>query len=248
MIRLTLIQGDCLKVLPKLPDRSIDLVITDPPYNFEAFGGGFYDFEKGGRRYLLKAKEDGITEFNPIPFLNLVEPKMKKVNLVVFCNKFLVHDYLDWAIKRNYHFDIHTLIKENPIPAKKNHFLHDTEYIIVIRGPGAYFNNECKIFDYYRKWFMIKITKNKYHVAEKPVSLIEKYVAILSREGDTVLDCFLGSGTTMLACMKLKRNCIGIEINPEYVEIAKKRLNWGSSLGNVEFRFYKEDEFKGVVG
>ena len=51
----------------------------------------------------------------------------------------------------------------------------------------------------------------------------------------------------MKACLELKRNCIGIEINPEYIEIAKKRLNWGSSLGNVEFRFYKEDEV-GAVG
>lgn len=48
----------------------------------------------------------------------------------------------------------------------------------------------------------------------------------------------------MVACKNLKRNCIGIEINPKYIEIAKKRLNWGSSLGNIEFEFFTEEEFK----
>jgi len=61
-----------------------------------------------------------------------------------------------------------------------------------------------------------------------------------------VLDPFLGSGTTMKVCLELKRNCIGIEINPEYIKIAKERLNWGSTLGDVQFEFYTEEEFMPV--
>jgi site-specific DNA-methyltransferase (adenine-specific) len=63
---------------------------------------------------------------------------------------------------------------------------------------------------------------------------------------DIILDPFLGFGTTMIACRNLKRSCIGIEINPKYVEIAKQRLNWGSSLSNEikwKFKVIKSDRY-----
>jgi site-specific DNA-methyltransferase (adenine-specific) len=61
----------------------------------------------------------------------------------------------------------------------------------------------------------------------------------LSKKGDTVLDPFLGSGTTMKVAKDLERNCIGIKINEEYINMTKKRLNWGHSLGNIEWEFIK---------
>jgi site-specific DNA-methyltransferase (adenine-specific) len=70
------------------------------------------------------------------------------------------------------------------------------------------------------------------HPTQKPLELVKRIVKMFSNEGEIVLDPFLGSGTTMVACKELKRNCIGIEINPEYIQIAKTRLNWGSSLLN----------------
>jgi len=82
------------------------------------------------------------------------------------------------------------------------------------------------------------------HPTQKPLDLIEWIISYWSFEGDLVLDPFLGSGTTMEACLKLNRNCIGVEINPEYINITKKRLNWGHSLGDVEFEFYEFEKTK----
>jgi len=75
------------------------------------------------------------------------------------------------------------------------------------------------------------------HPTQKPLELIRRLISAFSFKEETVLDPFLGSGTTMVASQELKRNCIGIEIEPKYIEMAKKRLNWGSTLGNVEFEF-----------
>jgi DNA modification methylase len=66
----------------------------------------------------------------------------------------------------------------------------------------------------------------------------EENLDMNEEENDVVLDPFLGVGTTMDACLRLKRSCIGIEINPEYIEKTKKRLNWGSSLSDkIEWDF-----------
>jgi DNA modification methylase len=72
------------------------------------------------------------------------------------------------------------------------------------------------------------------HVAPFPEELIRPYIKSMCPPEGTVLDPFLGSGTTMRVAMEEGRNCIGIELNPAYVEYAKKRLNWGAGLG-VEY-------------
>jgi DNA modification methylase len=63
-----------------------------------------------------------------------------------------------------------------------------------------------------------------------------------------VLDPFLGSGTTMKLCLELRRSCVGIEINPSYINMTKKRLNWNNSLGDVEFEFLTEEDFEECDG
>lgn len=80
----------------------------------------------------------------------------------------------------------------------------------------------------------------QYHFLQKPYELIATLIKNSSNKGDTVLDCFLGSGTTMKAALDLKRNCIGIEINPKYINIIKQRLNWGISLNpGIEWEYFE---------
>ncbi|MCM8803595.1 MAG: site-specific DNA-methyltransferase, partial [Candidatus Omnitrophica bacterium] len=79
------------------------------------------------------------------------------------------------------------------------------------------------------------------HPTQKPLKVMENIVAKASEPNMLVLDPFLGSGTAMVACKNLKRSCIGVEINSKYIEIIKKRLNWGSSLSNkIEWEFRVE--------
>lgn len=216
--------GDAYELIKQLDDKSVDLVLTDPPYEFGAKGGGFYNSEnKDKRTYLDTLEENDCTEFDPKILLDECKRVLKVFNGVFFCNKSLVANYLNWAIANNYTFDIHFMTKDNPIPAKNNHFLHDVEYIILIREKGSYFNSDYPVADYH-KVFKTTSKSDNVHPAQKPVKLMQKYIKILSSGGGTILDPFMGSCTTAVACKNLGRNYIGFEISEEYVKIGNKRL------------------------
>lgn len=162
-------------------------------------------------------------DFKPIQFLNFIKSKMKFIYMYIFCNKTLVADYITWAKENGCSFDILVMCKSNPIPAYNNHYMSDLEYIIVIREPGTYFSKEKNI-ELYRKWFLTNCKKG-IHPAEKPLELIKKFVTVGSNKGDLIFDPFMGSGTTGAACKELERNFIGCEIDKNYFEIAKKRID-----------------------
>ena len=77
---------------------------------------------------------------------------------------------------------------------------------------------------YYQKIQRVKPVKNKLHEAEKPIELLQTIIKLSSNEEDVVLDCFMGSGSTGVACMNLNREFIGIELNERYFNIAKERI------------------------
>jgi len=201
-IKLTLIQGDCMKVLPKIPDRSIDLILTSPPFLDKEVQGDYYTFLD---RFLSEAK------------------RISKVILMFNSSRRLVE------ICKRYSEDIAHVLIWNKV-FTKTAFKYEPIFVMT----------EDKIFGrgrIYRDVLSYKVPiNNKRHINENPVEL---YVELLKffREAKTVLDPFLGSGTTMQACLEENRNCIGIERNPRYIETTKKRLNWGYSLADVEFKF-----------
>lgn len=216
-------QGDCLDILKDIPDKSIDLIITDPPYKFENQGGGFYAKNNSTQRlYLDSLKNIKCCEFEPKEFLERIKPKMKKFYGYFFCNKTLVEEYIRFARDNKFQYDILVMAKSNPIPAYNNHHLSDLEYIIMIREKGSYFSKHKEIDDY-RKFYLTSCKKGL-HPAEKPIDLLKRFVKVSSKEDDTVLDPFMGSGTTGVACKELNRNFIGIELDENYFEIAKKRI------------------------
>lgn len=222
---IQLYHGDCMDFIKTLPDKSIDLMVTDPPYNFGAKGGGFYSESNDSQRTYIKSLDKiNCCDFKPIPFLNLIKPKMKHIYIYIFCNKILVADYIQWAKENKCSFDILVMCKSNPIPAFNNHYMSDLEYIVVIREPGTYFSKEKNI-ELYRKWFMTNCKKGL-HPAEKPLELIKKFITVGSNKGDLIFDPFLGSGTTGVAAKELERNFIGCEISDEYFELCKSRIGY----------------------
>lgn len=214
---------DCLEGLNNIPDKSIDLIVTDPPYKFENKGGGFYaDNNSTKRVYLDSLRNINCTEFEPMPFLNVVKPKMKKFYGYFFCNKFLIEEYIKFARENRYNFDVLVMAKSNPIPSYNNHHLSDLEYIIMIRDKGTYFSKHKDIDDY-KKFYMTNCKKG-IHPSEKPVNLIERFIKVSAKEGDIVLDPFVGSGTTAIACLNTNRNYIGFELDENYYNIATERI------------------------
>lgn len=215
-----IIQGDCREVLKDFPNNSIDLVVTDPPFEIHSkSGGGLMD----KREWLDKVTDEELNEFNPNPFLDLIDEKLKDFNAYIFTSKDLLKDYINWINKKDYNWDLLVLKKTNPIPTKNNKYLPDTELCIFIRESGAYFNSNRE-YDYYRKVKEVSVTKNEFHPTQKDVEPLKEFISISSKKGDVVLDPFFGSGSIGLASKELDRDFLGIEIKPKYVKIAKERL------------------------
>ena len=219
-----IICGDCLEVMKGIPDKAVDLVLTDPPYKFESMGGGFYAKNASAKReYLDSLRKINCVNFNPSFMLEILKKKLKLFYGYFFTNKFLIEPYLSFARKNGYKYDILVMAKSNPIPAHNNHYLSDLEYVIMIREAKTYFSNH-KNLDDFRKFYLTNCKKRE-HPAQKDIGIIQKFIRVSSREGDLILDPFLGSGTTAVACIELNRRFIGIELSPEYCEMAKKRIS-----------------------
>ena len=223
-------QGDCLELLKDIPDKSIDLVVIDPPYDFMSkhysFGktyAGAGAFGTLSRTYHKELeKSDIITGINENVLKELIRI-MKKVNIYIWCSKEQIFKYMDFF--KDYNMELLTWHKTNPVPTCSNKYLSDTEYILFFREKGV------KIYGTYetkKKYYVTptnKEDKKLYnHPTIKPLNIIENLVVNSSQENDVVLDCFMGSGTTGVACVNTGRNFIGIELDEKYFEIAKERI------------------------
>ena len=230
-----IIQGDCLEEMKKIPDKSIDMILADPPYNISK-KNNFATMERYNK---YKGMDFGEwdKQFDNLSWLNFLPRILKEgSNLVIFNswqNLKEISDYLktlDIIAKR-----ILVLKKTNLMPVNRDRlFVNSFEFAIYATyGKKWTFNRR---FDNYETGFFEcrnnGVTK---HPTEKQVSVFSDLITILSNEGDMILDPFAGSGTTGVACEKLKRNYILIEMNLEYVEIAKARIeSWTKQLEQGE--------------
>lgn len=214
---------DCLQGMKKLPDNSIDLVIIDPPYEIYAGkSGGAFGVEKRKYHKAVKTLSNGITN-NVLDELVRV---LKKINIYIWCNKNQLKQYINYFEDKGCTTDLLTWHKTNPVPTCNNKYLSDTEYILYFRNGGVpmYGNYETK-----KKYYVTptnKEDKQKYkHPTIKPLHIIENLILNSSKENDIVLDCFMGSGTTPVACVNTHRHYIGYEIDENYFDIACQRLD-----------------------
>lgn len=212
---------DAIEGLSQLDDNSVDLVVTDPPYRLHAkSSGGLHK----NRQWLQKIHDNNLDNFEPQKYLEIMIKKIKIVNMYIFCSKNLLKEYIEFADVNHFNWDILIMSKRNPIPTKNNKYLSDVEYCMFMRESGAYFNSNLD----YSKYFKVKpitVTKNTFHPAEKPLNFIKDIIQVSSRENDLILDPFIGSGTTAVACKQLNRNFIGFDNKLEYVEVANKRIS-----------------------
>ena len=218
---IELIHGDCLKIMSDIPDKSIDMVLCDPPYRTTKRGvagsvGGLlkrknFTNGKGG----FENNDLNISQYLP----HLYRIMKNKAHGYIMCNdKNLVQFHVE-ILKNN--FKIYkTLIwsKNNCLPS--SNFMNSHEYIIFFRKGKSKIINTCSE----RTVFNIKNIRNKLHPTEKPIQLLKKLILASSNVGDIVLDFCMGSGSTGVAAKSLSRNFIGIEIDKKYYEIAKERI------------------------
>jgi len=213
---------DCLEGMKLLPDKSIDLIVTDPPYNFSSTGARFVKKVKTFQRIQDSFK----SEFVPELYLESFKRIMKQMNCFIWCNKDLIYNYTKFAVENGYFFNILMWHKKNPMPLNNDNFYPDTEYCVWIYESNKKWNSQLKPISLYNKWFITHIgcEGQNGHPTPKPLICFSRFIKLCSTEGDLILDPFIGSGTTAVACKQLNRNFIGFEINAEYCKIAEKRL------------------------
>lgn len=216
-----LLHGDCLELLGDIKDNSIDLIVTDPPYNVHA--------GKGGGAF---GNRDSYTDIqvmsNGFDILILDEfvRVLKKINIYMFCSQKQIIPLLKYFVEgKKCNWNLLTWHKTNPVPACNNKYLSDTEYILFFREKGVKINGDYSSKKTYYVTPLNQKEKKLYgHPTVKPVDILSNLIINSSLENDVVLDPFMGSGSTGVACKNLNRNFIGIEIEKDYLNIAKERI------------------------
>lgn len=224
-----IITWDCIEILrgSDIIDKSIDLLCVDPPYNISRENN--FQTIKGANRIWMDFWE-WDKWFDIVWFIKYLPRILKEnANVVIFNDRRNLKDIKDECEKNNITIKrCLVLNKSNPAPFNRDRmFVNDVEFAIW----GIYNSkNKPTKWTFNRKNPIEKcvidttVQSSKLHPTMKDLKVIQHLVELLSNEWDLVLDCFLWSGTTAVACKKTNRNYIWIEINPEYVEIAKKRL------------------------
>jgi len=208
--------GDCLEEMKKIPDKSIDLVLTDPPY-----GIGF-KYDKKEQANTAKQYEEFIMPFF-IEFL-----RVTKDNSVIWMAQACLYFPYFW---KWYGDDIRIYIcAKNFISMRKTYMNYSYDpWIVKVRGEYKQNkkpkNNKDAFLTCTASLVSDTTRPERKHPTPKTVKGMKHIVEGFTNETDVILDPFMGSGTTGVACKELGRNFIGIEIEPKYFEIAKRRIN-----------------------
>jgi len=251
----TLYHGDCLKIMPTIPNGSVDMVMTSPPYdNLRDYGKDFI----GWGEHIWK------------PCLQHITRVLKDGGVCVWvvgdatikgsetCTSFRQALYAKDECGLRLH-DTMIYAKNNPLPQNHNRYEQQFEYMFIFSKNKPNIFNPIKIptknpnkqyswtnaNDYGTKsakrkrneisttkkdknkfniWFFNVANKKETNSAPFPEQLAQDHISSWSNKGDIVLDPFMGSGTTGVACKNLNRDFIGIELDKGYFEIAKKRI------------------------
>lgn len=228
-IENTIINADCLDILKQLPDKCVDLVVTDIPYliSVSQSAGAFGVKKRIHYKKELEILSDGISN----EVLQELCRVMKKINIYIFCSKNQFIQMLDFFVKeQKCNWQIITWHKTNVIPVCGNSYMPDTEYCLFFREKGVFVGGEAKTKSTYYISSTNKEDKKKYnHPTIKPEYIIKNLIINSSKENDIVLDPYCGSGTVPVVSYKLNRKYIGIEIDKKHCDTSIERLKIAQS-------------------
>lgn len=209
-----IICGDCLEVMKEIPDKSVDLVVTDPPYGM--------NYQSSWRTN----KHEKILLDNSIEWFEVFAKEVFRIlkdntHIYIFCNDYAISYFRTWLNEAGFNN------KRVLVWVKNNHtagdlygdYANKTEFILYSQKGRRLLNGnrDTNVLNFAR------VNTDK-HPTAKPEKLCSYLIEKSSQENDIILDPFLGSGTTAVACLELNRHFIGIELSSEYCEIAKKRI------------------------
>lgn len=231
-----LILGDCLEQMKSLEENSVDLILTDPPYNLGLF---MQNREAGIMRmrdnYFGTAGWDDLeydqwVECMSKLFAESARVLRKNGAMVTFMAVIKVETIVRLAQEHEFYYKTTgTWHKLNPMPRNMNlHFINSTEsWVYLIHGGRTgTFNNEGKAMHDFVETAVTPKSERLYgkHPTQKPLALMEHFVRTLTNPGDLVLDPFMGSGSAGVAAQNLGRHFTGIELDKTYFEMACNRM------------------------
>lgn len=222
---INLMLGDCLERMKEIESGSVDLVLTDPPYNiaqknnFKTMGRSGLDFGEWDKGFDQKtwlfelsrvvSKNATVVIFNTFQNLTDTQRLLEKEGFI----------YKDFLVMQ----------KSNPMPRNRDRrYINACEYALVLVKKNAKwcFNRKSDKYDSnVMKTSVVSGKEKTKHTTQKPINIITDLVARHTNENQLILDPFMGSGTTGVAAKNLNRNFIGIEMNENYFNIAKERIN-----------------------
>ena len=202
---------DCLIGLSKLADKSVDLVLTDIPYNaVNRESGGLRSFDKG---------DADIGNFD-VEELTKTLCRKSKGSVYMFCEFGQVSGIYNAMVSEDMSTRLLVWQKTNPSPINGEYiWLSGIEVCVFGKHKGGVFNEFCQ-----NTVFKYPITQSLIHPTQKPVEMFRRFVIASTNKGDIVLDPFMGSGTTAIACINEKRHFIGFELNKDFYDKACKRI------------------------
>lgn len=212
-----LFQGDCLELMKNIPDNSVDLLLTDPPYGI--------DFQSRHHNDKTKRMPKILNDKKPFTgFIPLIKSKIAKTGGILSFTRWDVQQIFIDEFIRNGLKPKNVLIwdkKSNGMGNLKKAFGSRYESVIWIPNDDFKFENG-------RPQDLISVPKvpslKLVHPNEKPVELLEFLIKKTTLKNATVLDCFMGSGSTGVACVNTNRNFIGMELDEKYYKIAEERI------------------------
>ncbi len=249
-MNINLMCGDCLELMKDMPDGSVDLTVTSPPYdNLRTYNGNIsqWSFEKFKEiaKELYRVTADGGVVVWVVGDATVkgseTGTSFRQALWFKECG-FNLHDTMIWektgngclgsqkTYSQNFEF---MFVTSKGIP-KSTNLIRDRENKIksgsvsvnggLTDGKGKYRTIQRKPYGKRNNIWRVNQQQKSEHPAPFPLQLAQDHIISWSNENDTVLDCFMGSGTTGVACVNTNRNFIGIELDPQYFEIAKKRI------------------------
>lgn len=232
-----LINGDSLKEIKKIETDSVDLILTDPPYNLGLFMkkrstnlSALRSNHFSGKEWDQLEEEDWKENMRLL-FIEFSRVLKKGGSLVMFMAIIKLETIIEIANKNNFYYKTTGIWhKKNPMPRNKDlHFINSTEswlYFTHITKTGTYNNKNKTIHDFFES-ALTPMSEKRFggHPTQKPLKLMDFLISLLSTKGDLILDPFMGSGSSGVSAISKKRKFIGIELNKEYFTVAKKRIN-----------------------
>ena len=211
---MELLHGDCLELMKDMPNKSVDVSFTSPPFNSIRHKkyNNFLDNNKNYYMFLENFTNQLLRLTKKYVIINIQSNYYNKRDVYKF-----IGNYCDF-IKR-----IIIWNKNNPTPANANHLTNSYEFFVILSDTEEVRINSVSMKDIIT--FPINTQHYGDHKAIMNKSVSDLFIYEFTSPNDVVLDCFMGTGTTGVSCKELNRDFIGIEVNEHYYNIACDRIN-----------------------